>query len=569
VSWNRGLRMLFWPAMAVAAAIPLCGQNSISINCPPQAAAGSSASCSVVLFLGVATTVNNLTFGVTVSPTGGAPALTSGTLRFADSIGGGFAAPAGTDGIAVVWQGISPALSNTRTLGSVSFTMPAAATTGQTYSASFTGVSASMGNTSVNVSTGAASSVSVPAPDPLSITDPSSLPNGIVGSAYPATWFSASGGAGGYTWTASGLPNGLSISSDGQLSGTPTQAASYNPQFTVTDSNTNTASVSLPLLIGASSSSCTYTLTPGSGGFARTGGNASINVAVASGCLWTAAVSSGAAGWLSITGNASGIGEGTVGIQVSSNGGSARTGALTIGGATYTVYQTGAGLVPAGAVPQIAIGGTWQTTLTIANLWPVAEQIRLNFFNDNGEPLTLPVVFPQTSSTAQSVSTIDRTLGPGAELIIQTTDSSPSITAGWVQLLSNGKADGSAIFGWATSGSEQEAVALNETRNPSAFLLSFDNTGGLATGIAVANISTQNVVIPVIFRDSAGTQLGTASIGLLPHGHTQFMLGDVYPVTRGQVGTAELDVPSGGQIGALGIRAALSGAITSVPVLAR
>jgi len=59
------------------------------------------------------------------------------------------------------------------------------------------------------------------------------------------------GGTGGYVWTATGLPSGLSISSDGTLSGTPDvgSAGSYNPQFTVTDSSQNTTSVTLSLNI--------------------------------------------------------------------------------------------------------------------------------------------------------------------------------------------------------------------------------------------------------------------------------------------------------------------------------
>jgi putative Ig domain-containing protein len=51
--------------------------------------------------------------------------------------------------------------------------------------------------------------------------------------------FTASGGRGSYSWSATGLPSGLIISGAGALSGTPVSGSqgSYNPQFTERDSS--------------------------------------------------------------------------------------------------------------------------------------------------------------------------------------------------------------------------------------------------------------------------------------------------------------------------------------------
>jgi hypothetical protein len=88
----------------------------------------------------------------------------------------------------------------------------------------------------------------------LRITGPASLPAGAVGLAYGPVTFMAAGGAGGYSWSATGLPSGLSLSVGGVLSGTPAAGSqgSYSPQFTLIDSTQNTLSVTLPLLIHAS-----------------------------------------------------------------------------------------------------------------------------------------------------------------------------------------------------------------------------------------------------------------------------------------------------------------------------
>ncbi len=83
-------------------------------------------------------------------------------------------------------------------------------------------------------------SIAISAP-PLSVTTPS-LPGGGVGIAYSQT-LTASGGVSPYTWSiASGsLPNGLSLSSNGQITGTPTATGTSSFSVKVTDSETPTA----------------------------------------------------------------------------------------------------------------------------------------------------------------------------------------------------------------------------------------------------------------------------------------------------------------------------------------
>jgi Putative Ig domain len=76
---------------------------------------------------------------------------------------------------------------------------------------------------------------------PLQITT-SSLPAAETSTAYSAS-VAASGGTAPYTWTASSgsLPTGLSLSSAGQITGTPTQNGSFTFTVEVTDSTTPTA----------------------------------------------------------------------------------------------------------------------------------------------------------------------------------------------------------------------------------------------------------------------------------------------------------------------------------------
>ena len=65
-----------------------------------------------------------------------------------------------------------------------------------------------------------------------------------VGVRYVGT-LSATGGQGPYTWSASGLPAGLSVNDGGSITGTPTSVGSYPGQVTVTDANGNSRSTAV------------------------------------------------------------------------------------------------------------------------------------------------------------------------------------------------------------------------------------------------------------------------------------------------------------------------------------
>ncbi|GFO54938.1 hypothetical protein GMSM_19450 [Geomonas sp. Red276] len=91
--------------------------------------------------------------------------------------------------------------------------------------------------------------IRVPAgPVPLAVTTASLTP-GTVGVPYPGQTMAASGGSPPYSWSATALPPGLSMTSGGSVSGTPTAAGTFAVAIQVTDSAQNSAGATLNLTV--------------------------------------------------------------------------------------------------------------------------------------------------------------------------------------------------------------------------------------------------------------------------------------------------------------------------------
>lgn len=112
--------------------------------------------------------------------------------------------------------------------------------------------------TATDTGSGATTSAAVP----LTIADQAitfapALPAGTVGSAY-ATGLSATG-FGPFTYSAQGLPSGLTLSGD-QISGTPTTAGTFTVALTATDAAGATKTAQVPLTVAAGSTGGSYTV---------------------------------------------------------------------------------------------------------------------------------------------------------------------------------------------------------------------------------------------------------------------------------------------------------------------
>lgn len=377
-------------------------------------------------------------------------------------------------------------------------------------------------------------------------------------------------------WTMTGLPAWITVtggSTSGSGPATVTLTVAFNPG--ASRGATITVNGATLVVDQQSSNGCTYTLSPGGEGFPAAGGSGSVAVAAATSCPWAV---SGQPSWVTIIGAGGGSGNGTVTFGVSANTGAARSATLSFPGVTFLVDQAAVstiGLNTAGSMAHIVSGGGWSTTLWLVNpSLTVPAQLRLNLFSDTGNPLASSLNFPQNPSASgpEIASTIDRTLAPGALLIVQMLSSTDAQSAveGWAQVLSNAPIGGSATFRFTAGSLDHLALVPLETRNAAAYLIPFDNTGGFVAGIAIASGVIQAGSVGVTIRDDTGAVLLATTRPLTGFGHTAFVLPTDYPVAAGKRGTVEFDIPLGGRISVLGIQYNnASGGFSTIPAVVK
>lgn len=177
-------------------------------------------------------------------------------------------------------------------------------------------------------------------------------------------------------WTAvSANPEWLNITSPASGSGSATirYSAAANGTASTRSSTITVGSASFTV---SQPGVCSFTLNPANAMAASTGGTGSVAVQASSnGCAWTAASNSD---WLTLTGNTSGSGSGTVTYSAAPNTtGQDRAGSISIGGVGFSVFQsasTCAYTLSNSSLSVPAAGGQGSFLVTSSCAWTAATQ---------------------------------------------------------------------------------------------------------------------------------------------------------------------------------------------------
>ncbi len=143
----------------------------------------------------------------------------------------------------------------------------------------------------------------------------------------------------GCAWTASSSDGWVTITAGASGSGNGTISYSVASNPTINARAATITAGGQVFSITQDGIVCTYSLSPGSNNFDSNGGGASFSMTSPTGCAWTASSSDA---WVTITGGASGSGNGTISYTVASNPTiNARSATITAGGQVFSITQDG------------------------------------------------------------------------------------------------------------------------------------------------------------------------------------------------------------------------------------
>ena len=157
----------------------------------------------------------------------------------------------------------------------------------------------------------------------------------------PNTTFGSVGGVGGFSINGLATCNWSAVSNDAwiTINGASNGSGSGNIAFTVAANTgiarTGTISVGGQTFTINQSIGCSYSLSSGNATLSANGGSGTFDVTTNGTCGWSAVSDSN---WL-VVNSGSGPGNGTVAYSVQANTGQGRTGTITIGPATFSVFQ--------------------------------------------------------------------------------------------------------------------------------------------------------------------------------------------------------------------------------------
>jgi hypothetical protein len=141
-----------------------------------------------------------------------------------------------------------------------------------------------------------------------------------------------------------------------------------------------------------------------------------------------------------------------------------------------------------GVIAQVVDGASWKTIITLVNVDTGTGAYVINFYADNGSPLTL-------STTAGTGSTIAGTLPVNGSVVIETTGTVTALSQGWALVTTTNNITGNAIFRQSVPGRPdyEASMPIVIYVEGNDYLLPFDHITA-STGVAIANSDSYTAI---------------------------------------------------------------------------
>ncbi len=179
--------------------------------------------------------------------------------------------------------------------------------------------------------------------------------------------------------------------------------------------------------------------------------------------------------------------------------------------------------------PHLAVGASWQTTISYINYSPGEVTCQTDFLSDDGSPLIFSF-----AGLGKVVSRTD-VLPPGGSVHEETNvDLSVPLAPGWARANCSGPAKASLLFRrYDSEGVPTGEATVNAAAVPATRFVTFaqQGEGQFGTGVAYANPSSSAADVTFTARDAAGQMLASATHNLPPGGHGSQNMVDLFDLT--------------------------------------
>ena len=210
--------------------------------------------------------------------------------------------------------------------------------------------------------------------------------------------------------------------------------------------------------------------------------------------------------------------------------------------------------------PHLAVGASWQTTITYINYSPEEVTCQTDFLSDHGSPLMVSFAGLGTVDSRTDV------LPPGGSVHQETNvDLSAPLAPGWARATCSGPVKASLLYRLRNSEGVPTAEAgVNAAAVPATRFVTFaeQGEGQFGTGVAYANPSSTSAHVTFTARDATGQMLASVDRTLLPGGHDAHGMGSLFGFTSF---TGSLEVTSTVPIVSLSINLEADPVFSSLP----
>ena len=210
--------------------------------------------------------------------------------------------------------------------------------------------------------------------------------------------------------------------------------------------------------------------------------------------------------------------------------------------------------------PHLAVGASWQTTITYINYSPEEVTCRTDFISDYGTPLMVSFAELGTVDSRTDV------LPPGGSVHQETdVDLSAPLAPGWARATCSGPVKASLLYRLHNSeGAPTAEAGVNAAAVPATRFVTFaeQGEGQFGTGVAYANPSATPAFVTFTVRDTAGEVLDSVDRTLLPGGHDAHGMAELFDLTSF---TGSIEVTSTEPIVSLSINLEAAPVFSSLP----